>query len=95
MNIGVERAAPRVSKRATRSRLRQDGLDEALTMLDQALTRIEQFGERMELAEILRLKGEVLLMHNRSATVEAENCFRVGLAIAHAQEAKWWDELVS
>jgi predicted ATPase len=30
-------------------------------------------------------------MHDRSATVEAENCFRAGLAVARAQEAKWWE----
>jgi tetratricopeptide (TPR) repeat protein len=65
--------------------------DEALTMLNEALTQIERTGERVDHAEILRLKGEVLLMHDRSATVEAENCFRTGLAIARQQEAKWWE----
>jgi class 3 adenylate cyclase/predicted ATPase len=64
---------------------------EALTMLHEALAHIEQTGERVDHAEILRLKGEVLLMHDRSATVEAENCFRAGLAVARAQEAKWWE----
>src|SRR6266851_2457291 len=42
-------------------------------------------------AEILRLKGEVLLMGDRSATPEAEKCFREALEVALAQEAKWWE----
>ena len=91
MNIGVERAAPRVSKRATRSRLRQDGLDEALTMLDQALVRIEHTGEMMNHAEILRLKGEVLLMRDDAATAAAEHCFRAALEVARQQESRWWE----
>ncbi|MBV8054395.1 MAG: hypothetical protein JO071_04055 [Deltaproteobacteria bacterium] len=65
--------------------------DEALTMLNEALAQIERTGERVDHAEMLRLKGEVLLMHDRSAAVEAENCFRAGLAVARAQEAKWWE----
>jgi DNA-binding winged helix-turn-helix (wHTH) protein/tetratricopeptide (TPR) repeat protein len=63
----------------------------ALTMLNEALAQIERTGERVDHAEILRLKGEVLLMHDRSAAVEAENCFRASLGVAQAQEAKWWE----
>jgi predicted ATPase len=65
--------------------------DQALTMLNEVLAHIERTGEKVDQGEILRLKGEVLLMHDRSAAVEAENCFRAGLAVAHAQEAKWWE----
>ena len=75
----------------TQGYARMGRTDEALTLLGQALTRIDHTGEAIDHPEILRLKGEVLLMHNRSATVEAEDCFRAGLAIAHAQEAKWWE----
>jgi predicted ATPase len=64
---------------------------EALMMLNEALAQNERTGEKVDHAEILRLKGEVLLMHDRSATVEAENCFRAALEIARAQEAKWWE----
>jgi len=65
--------------------------DQALTMLNEALAQIERSGERVDQAEILRLKGEVLLMHERSAAAEAEHCFRAGLAVARIQEAKWWE----
>jgi DNA-binding winged helix-turn-helix (wHTH) protein/tetratricopeptide (TPR) repeat protein len=65
--------------------------DQALTMLNEALAHIERTGGRVDHAEILRLKGEVLLMHDRSATVEAEHCFRLALEVARAQEAKWWE----
>ncbi len=60
-------------------------------MLNEALAHIEHSGEKVDQAEILRLKGEVLLMHDRSATAEAEGCFRQALEVAHAQEAKWWE----
>jgi predicted ATPase len=40
---------------------------------------------------MLRLKGEVLLLHDRSAIAETEKCFRKALAVARAQEAKWWE----
>jgi predicted ATPase len=65
--------------------------DEALTILDQALARIEHTGEVFAHAETLRLKGEVLLIHDAAATAEAERCFRAALEVARAQEAKWWE----
>jgi predicted ATPase len=71
--------------------VRKGRTDEALTTLDQSLARIEQTGERMDLAEILRLKGEVLLMRDGAATAEAEHFFRAALAVARDQEAKWWE----
>ena len=40
---------------------------------------------------MLRLKGEVLLMRDRSATAEPEHCFRRALEVARVQEAKWWE----
>jgi class 3 adenylate cyclase/tetratricopeptide (TPR) repeat protein len=66
-------------------------LEEALTTLSEALTHVEQTGEQMEYAEMLRLRGELLLMRDRSATAEAENSFRAALEVARAQEAKWWE----
>jgi class 3 adenylate cyclase/tetratricopeptide (TPR) repeat protein len=69
---------------------RMGRVEEALIMLNDALIRIEETGEKGAKAEILRLKGEVLLMGDRSATAEAEKCFRAALEVARAQEAKWW-----
>jgi len=64
---------------------------EALTMLKDALLRIEETGQKVAKAEMLRLHGEVLLMHDKSAAAEAESCFRAALEVARAQEAKWWE----
>jgi predicted ATPase len=55
------------------------------------LTHVEHSGEQVDYAEMLRLRGEVLLMRDRSATAEAGNSFRAALEIARAQEAKWWE----
>ena len=65
--------------------------DEALKILNQALERIEQTGEQIAHAEILRLKGEIILMCNGAALVEAEHCFRAAPEVARQQEARWWE----
>jgi predicted ATPase len=65
--------------------------EEALTIVNQTLAHIGRTGDNAEHAEMLRLKGEVLLMDDRSATAEAEQCFREALEVAHAQDAKWWE----
>jgi adenylate cyclase len=65
---------------------------EALSLLDDVLAQIERTGEKMHQAEILRLKGEVLLMHDDAkSAAKAEACFRAALDVARAQEAKWWE----
>jgi class 3 adenylate cyclase/predicted ATPase len=65
--------------------------EEALAMLNEALAHIEHTGERVDQAEMLRHKGEVLLMRDASSTMEAEHCFSQALGVARAQEAKWWE----
>jgi predicted ATPase len=65
--------------------------EEALAMLNDALAQTERTGEKREQAEMLRLKGEVLLMGVGGATEEAERCFRAAIEVARAQEAKWWE----
>ncbi len=46
---------------------------------------------KAELAEMQRLKGEILLMRNGSAIGEAEGCFRSAIKLARVQAAKWWE----
>jgi adenylate cyclase len=65
--------------------------EEALGMLKEALAHIERTGEKVEQAEMLRLKGELLLMRDDRAMVEAAHCFRAALEVARAQEARWWE----
>ena len=64
-------------------------VEEALTTLNEALSHVEQSGELVDYAEMLRLKGEVLLMGDSAAIAKAESCFRAALEVARGQEAKW------
>ena len=66
-------------------------IEEGLALLNESLQKIERTGARMELPEILRVKAEVLLMHDRNATDDAEACFRSAVHEARMQEAKWWE----
>ena len=63
--------------------------EKALKMLNSALAHIERTGEQLGYAEMLRFKGEMLMMHDARATEQAESCFRAALNVARAQEAKW------
>jgi class 3 adenylate cyclase/tetratricopeptide (TPR) repeat protein len=65
--------------------------EKGLAMLDEALTEIERTGEKVDQAEILRLKGETLLMQDPGMIEQAEACFRAAVEVARAQEAKWWE----
>ena len=64
---------------------------EPLALVNDVLTLVERTGEKMSQAEIIRLKGEVPLMHDTTSAVEAEACFRTALDVARTQEAKWWE----
>jgi class 3 adenylate cyclase/tetratricopeptide (TPR) repeat protein len=63
----------------------------SLATLNTAIEESERTGARMAHAEMLRLKGEVLLMQEGTAPAEAERCFRAAIEVARAQEAKWWE----
>jgi predicted ATPase len=64
--------------------------EEALAQLNDVLTNIEMTGQKAQQAEILRLKGDVLVMGDGKSS-QAEDCFRTALQVARAQEAKWWE----
>jgi len=74
-----------------RSYAKVSRIEEALALLNEALVKIKDTGTKFQEPEILRLKGEVLLMHDSGATEQAEVCFRLALEEARAQEAKWWE----
>ncbi len=74
-----------------RSCARTGRTQEALAMMDGALAHVERSGEKVDLAEMLRLKGEMTLMSDASITAEAEHCFRDSLEVARAQSARWWE----
>jgi predicted ATPase len=66
-------------------------IDEALEQLAKGLHAAKAMGERCYEAELLRLKGELLLAHRPAPSHEAEACFQGALAVAREQEAKLWE----
>jgi class 3 adenylate cyclase len=88
--VGVPRLQYLIALHAEAS-ARTGKVEDALTSLSEALNHVEQTGEQVDYAEMLRLRGELLLMRDRSATAEAENSFRAALEVARVQEAKWWE----
>jgi class 3 adenylate cyclase/predicted ATPase len=62
--------------------------DEGLTSLAEARALVEKIGTRMEMAELHRLKGELLLKLSPENIVDAETCCNHALDIARSQEAK-------
>ncbi len=64
-------------------------VEEATAMLDGALQIVERTGERWFVAELHRLKGE--LLQRQEHTEAAEELYRQALNIAREQEAKLWE----
>jgi tetratricopeptide (TPR) repeat protein len=73
----------------THGRLNNPGA--ALTIIDNHLAEIEESCERQALAELHRLKGEMLLLQNPFTSDDAEKCFREAIEIARPQGAKSWE----
>jgi predicted ATPase/DNA-binding winged helix-turn-helix (wHTH) protein len=67
-------------------------IDEGLAVVDKALARTEQTEEGWCLAELLRTKGELLLLGRAPTAAEiAEQCFRQALDVARRQGALAWE----
>jgi tetratricopeptide (TPR) repeat protein len=69
----------------------QGDLDTALALIEECLEQIERPGwqERSHLAEVLRLKGWMLMRQGRSE--EAETALRAAIDWARRQQAKSWE----
>jgi predicted ATPase len=63
---------------------------DGLTVVEQAFERCEQTNERWLFAELLRLKGD-LMLRKGSATAKAEDCFREAIDWARRQGALSWE----
>jgi predicted ATPase len=64
----------------------------AAATIEETLARADGDGGRWYGAELLRMKGELILRTaRRQAMVEAEECFQRALAIAHGQSALFWE----
>ncbi len=64
--------------------------DEGLAGLDEALDEECRTGSRLRRAELLRLRGELLLQREGNEA-EAEACFLQAIAVAQDQHAKSWE----
>jgi predicted ATPase len=63
-----------------------------LAVIDEALARAESTEERWCLAELLRIKGELLAQNaGEVSTTAAENCFGAALEVAGEQGALSWE----
>ncbi|HET7666370.1 MAG TPA: hypothetical protein VFK56_09925, partial [Mycobacterium sp.] len=65
--------------------------DAGLRALDEALDWVRRNDERLYLAEVHRIRGELLLRQPVSDPAEAETRFEQALAVARDQEAKSWE----
>jgi predicted ATPase len=69
----------------------QGDLDGALHLIDESLEQIERPGwqERVHLAEVLRLKGWMLMRQGKGEEAEAQ--LRASIDCARQQQAKSWE----
>jgi len=65
--------------------------DRALDKLSEELAKVERTGDHLGESELHRLRGEVVLAGDPSATPEAETSFRKAIEVARNQWAKWWE----
>jgi len=63
-------------------------IDEGLAELTEALARAHQTGECYYEAELLRIKGELLLSQTTPGVEEAERCFREAIEVARRRKSK-------
>ncbi|HVB79450.1 MAG TPA: adenylate/guanylate cyclase domain-containing protein [Candidatus Binataceae bacterium] len=66
-------------------------IDQALALLDDSRARMERSGERLDEAELYRVKGELLYARDGVASGEGESCLRQAIEIARRQESRWWE----
>ena len=67
-------------------------VDDALDLLSKAMEIAERTGERWFEAELHRVRGELIVAHDRyGGSEEAEVCFRRALVVAKEQDAKAWE----
>ena len=65
--------------------------DEALAEIDTAIGEAETTGEKMRWAELVRIKGELLVNRSNDENGEAAAGFKKAIEIAQAQKAKGWE----
>jgi predicted ATPase/DNA-binding winged helix-turn-helix (wHTH) protein len=72
--------------------LRKTGqFDEALITINGAIARAESCGGTFDMAELLRIKGQILAAMPRSDQTSAADCLMQSLAVAREQSALAWE----
>jgi predicted ATPase len=66
-------------------------IDDGFHALDEALDWVQRNDERLYLAEVHRIRGELLLAQDAPDRVQAERCFQEALTVARDQQAKSWE----
>jgi hypothetical protein len=64
---------------------------ESLAVISDALKRAEQNDESWYISELLRIKGDLLLLHSEESATDAEDCFLRSLDWARRQGALSWE----
>ncbi|MCB9077735.1 MAG: AAA family ATPase [Anaerolineaceae bacterium] len=69
---------------------RTDRFDEGLSLVTQALAELDHKGEQFYAAELYRLRGEMLLVHQTEPDPypDAEACFQQAVDLAHQQDIR-------
>jgi adenylate cyclase len=70
---------------------RAERIDDGLALLVEALALADKTEERCWLAELNRIKGELLLAVSPDNRAEAESCFSRALDTSRGQQAKSWE----
>jgi class 3 adenylate cyclase/tetratricopeptide (TPR) repeat protein len=65
--------------------------DDGLEIASEALRAAAKKGEEAWNAELMRLRGELLLMKDPTAVGEAEDCFRDAIEISRQNSGKFWE----
>jgi len=64
---------------------------DGLRHIEESLRLSDETGERTALAELYRLKGELILAQDATNIAEAEREMRTAIVVARAQSAKSWE----
>jgi class 3 adenylate cyclase len=65
--------------------------DDALRTIEESISIITETGERLFEAEVLRLKGEILIAQDRSTFSQADKLFREAIDLSRVQHARMWE----
>ncbi len=87
-DMGVQINRPYYMSLLAKAYLQAERIDDGLKILDHALASVDIRGECWWEAEVLRLRGELLLARPAANGDDAQACFEQALAVSRNQEAK-------